>query len=514
MEKDLNNNSEIKEKSSEEIRDMILEEMEKENELTEEDAQRIKDYLGQEDIADKLKKSFEEDGTNVVEVGENDNIEIGIGKDGKPLIKKIRKKAPDHVEVVSFETALQRLITKNPYLVYLNAIIYKRSVRDFKTMGVGVEKGQYVMLYDPEFVNKYDSQYIETVIHHEFLHIAFNHLSYYRKKTHRYLANIAYDAVINECLKEHFETAKKYDSGIQDVIFFETIDKQLKTKFSENRNQSGDYYYSEMYKAIPDEDKKGQGKGGGQRGMLGEKVDKLNEKTSHEQWKNFDDLSEVEKAKVEASLKKGTDEAKTRGNMPMKIEMALEMSKEQPKIQWKKVLRHFLHLTKTQGRTRRSTRKQSNKKIEDLPKIISKKNLPIIAVAIDESGSVGNEFLQIVFRELNKFATYFDFYVIPFDAEVHEHQCFLWKRNQKLELKRVACGGTDFQKVMDYMSSDRKMKTKVKGVIFITDLEDDIPQKDKTKRIWITHKENSITEEFEKNDEIVIEIDVDEENNE
>ena len=106
-----------------------------------------------------------------------------------------------------------------------------------------------------------------------------------------------------------------------------------------------------------------------------------------------------------------------------------------------------------------------------------------IAFSIDQSGSVSDELLAVVFEWLSGFAKFASFTVIPFDHRVFEKKVYEWKKGEKRRSERVLCGGTDFDAPTDYVNKGR-----FDGHIIVTDMMASKPKRSNCQRMWITDK--------------------------
>jgi predicted metal-dependent peptidase len=156
------------------------------------------------------------------------------------------------------------------------------------------------------------------------------------------------------------------------------------------------------------------------------------------------------------------------------------MQRLKAKVDWKKVLRYFI------GRAQRSDRTNTIRKINKrFPYIHAgrKTNYSAnIAIAIDQSGSVGDEMLNEFFNELNKLASLATFTVIPFDDRVFESKVYTWKKAEKRKWERVLSGGTNFDAPTTYVNKHSEFD----GLIILTDMYANKPRSCNVQRAWLT----------------------------
>ena len=176
------------------------------------------------------------------------------------------------------------------------------------------------------------------------------------------------------------------------------------------------------------------------------------------------------------------------------------MKRLQTKVDWKKVLRYFI------GRAQRSDRTNTIRKINKrFPYIHAgrKTNYSAhIAIAIDQSGSVGDEMLNEFFNELNKLAALATFTVIPFDDSVFESKIYTWKKGEKRKWERVLSGGTNFDAPTAYVNKHSEYD----ALLILTDMYAGKPQSCKVQRAWMTTQDCKRSMPFTTN-ELILTVD-------
>ena len=156
----------------------------------------------------------------------------------------------------------------------------------------------------------------------------------------------------------------------------------------------------------------------------------------HDGWgEASEEVRDMAKERLKQAVEKAAQEAASgRGWGTVSADMRKKiMDMIKPKVNWRSVLRYFIKTS--QRADKRSTVKRYNKKYR-AQRYAGKKitRHAKIAVAIDQSGSVGDEMLAAFFAELNGLAKYAEFTVVPFDTQVDDSKVYIWKKNQ-----RVAC---------------------------------------------------------------------------
>ena len=149
-------------------------------------------------------------------------------------------------------------------------------------------------------------------------------------------------------------------------------------------------------------------------------------------------------------------------------------------VDWRAVLKRFI------GSSRRGTRTTSwtrlNKKYAGRVQGVKRGYTSSIAVYIDQSGSVGNDDLELAFANLRNLAKKTEFTTFHFDTSVDVESETSWKRGRTPEASRTRCGGTDFECVTKHANAN---KHRFDGYLIITDGEASKPSTSHLKRGWL-----------------------------
>jgi predicted metal-dependent peptidase len=89
-----------------------------------------------------------------------------------------------------------------------------------------------------------------------------------------------------------------------------------------------------------------------------------------------------------------------------------------------------------------------------------------IAVYIDQSGSVSNEDLELLFGELGNLAKTTEFTTFHFDTEVDEDSETVWRGGRTPPPHRTRCGGTCFEAPIAHAN---KNQHRFDGILILTD---------------------------------------------
>lgn len=153
-------------------------------------------------------------------------------------------------------------------------------------------------------------------------------------------------------------------------------------------------------------------------------------------------------------------------------------------VKWQDILKHFIQ--KTIKANYRSTTRKINRRYPYIHSGKKVERLPRIAVSIDQSGSVSDELLVKVYKQLNNLAHMVTFDVVPFDCSVNPDLVFEWKKGKRLESSRVMQGGTDFNAPTKFVNESKR---KYDAHIVCTDLCAPWPTiKTQVPRIWLADR--------------------------
>jgi len=114
-----------------------------------------------------------------------------------------------------------------------------------------------------------------------------------------------------------------------------------------------------------------------------------------------------------------------------------------------------------------------------------------IAVYIDQSGSVSNEELSLLFGELRNLAKNTEFVTYHFDTEVDETSETVWRSGKTPDVHRTRCGGTCFKAPTLHAN---KNKHRFDGYLILTDGYAPNPGHSRLKRGWVVTTDGAIAD--------------------
>ena len=363
-----------------------------------------------------------------------------------------------------FETHLFALLRDEPFLASFSLRLDKVSTNKVRTCGVRLNKDtlKYEFFYNPHFMNRLTPREAGGVMKHEFYHLILGHVTNRFSKDRQdnmKMWNIAADLAINSYLQNELP---------------EIACVPGRDKFAEvPPYQSAEWYYDFLQQNKDD---------------FKDILDSTDTLDDHGNWGDSEDsdgassaAEQVAQQRLDNDLKEVAQEASKSngwGSIPNHIRQAAIEKAKSSEVDWRKTLRYFCVTSKKANRS--SSIKKLNKRYPFVHAGKKSSRVANIAISVDQSGSMSEEQLSIIAAELSKLAEIVDFTVIPFDHEVVVDQVFQWAKGKKLQLKRVAYGGTNFDAPTQYVN-----ERKFDGHIILTDLMASAPQRSNCKRIWI-----------------------------
>jgi len=399
-----------------------------------------------------------------------------------------------HYTSKEFSHDLFALVKDEVFLAHCISHISRKPTDQIPTAAIGFDKdnNRFTMWYNPGFMGDLSAKHRRGVILHELFHFINQHVTT-RMPDSKYMKiwNYATDLAINDHIKH---------------LLPEFCLVPGRGPFSDTEkwphNQTADFYF-EIFKEKQDEmeelieEMMEQAKG--QEGEPGDPGNSFFD--NHDEWLTDPDSAyasspahEVAKQKAKQIIQKAANEAAkvpagwgmVSADMRQKIIRAL-----QPQISWKSVLRSFVQTS--QKASKRNSVMRINRRKPYIRPGKRQNYVANIAVAVDMSGSVGDELLSKFFAEIDGLAKHATFTVLPFDTKVLEEHCHVHEKGSRGNYERVFCGGTDFQCVTDYANEHKEYD----ALIVLTDLCAPQPGSCRVKRMWLADEQNATAAHFD-----------------
>lgn len=430
-----------------------------------------------------------------------------------------------------FERLIVNVMRENAFFTTVSRYVKKEPTDKIPTAGVGYDKNSddITLWYNPAFFAGLTDDEKKSVLWHEFYHLTFMHLAGRRKDPAR-LWNIATDLAINSIITKDNKgklpdmcflpgkPLKGIENGKVTVTVLKkdgTIEvkerdltpeeKEVNEKFSQlieqmPDKQASDWYFEKLLEFKQQNPgfgrgqkvKKQPGSGQGQPGEPGDDDGDVEIESDffsdsfddHEGWGDVpEEMKDMVEGRLREILRKGVQEADKSahgwGSIPQEVREEIRKSVSRA-VDWKAVLRNFVGMM-YRGERATSVRK-INRKFPYVHPGVKRGHVAKLLIAVDQSGSVGDEALEQVFSVLSQLSKKVTFVVCAFDTQMDKP--WEWKKGMKPEPMRVRNGGTDFEAPTRWVN-DPKRRGEFDGMIIITDGIAPRPSNSRVKRGWI-----------------------------
>jgi len=421
--------------------------------------------------------------------------------------KEVTKAQADAFDI---DPHLINLMWDEPFFSKVLRPVTKIRSEEISTAGVLAKDGDINMWWNPYFLAGLTSKQVKGLLKHECFHLVLEHTTTRRMEPHT-LHNYATDLAINSMIPEE----ELPEGGLIPGKAFKPLEPEIAAKIGEAavarherisqkiaslpKGLSSEQYFALLQDVAEDIEKAAKGKSLAQALKDGDvRVDENGNLVDadgnpvrivpggmddHEGWDEMDDEErELIKGKVKQALEravKDCDSSGQWGSIPAETRQKLRdlLSRE---IDWKSVLKQFCGMTRRADRT--TNVKRLNRKYPAIQPGTHRNYTSSIAVYIDQSGSVDDESLELLFGNLMTLAKHTEFTIFNFDTEVDEKSERVWKGNKNPGLARTRCGGTDFKAASDHAN---KNKHRFDGYMICSDGECTDPGPSLLKRCWI-----------------------------
>ena len=308
------------------------------------------------------------------------------------------------------------------------------------------------LYYNTQFFNALSNKQIEFVIAHEILHCVFDHIIR-RGDRDGTIYNIACDYLVNNCLVrdsigERVDQIKifqdfKYDNWASEDVYddiFEKYDEEELKQLGELLDEHIDW------EQPGDEGQEGEGNDKPNAGGKG----KGNSRPVHTK----EDLKKIRDEIKESMI--SSAQAAGAGNLPGEVARMIKELTE-PKMNWRELIRQQVQSTIRNDYTFTRPSRKGWHTNAILPGT-NFDNTIDICIALDMSGSIGNDQAKDMLSEVKGIMEEYDDYNIKvwcFDTKVYNEQDFSPTSGDDLsDYEIIGGGGTDFMCNWEYMKQE------------------------------------------------------------
>ena len=380
-----------------------------------------------------------------------------------------------------FDSILVKFLIEEPFFATIIRGMRKVCDPNIGTAGVMYKDGTMTLLWSPDFVSSLSREKIFGLLKHECYHLIFKHVTTRKREPHNYW-NIATDLAINSIIPRRQLPECGLIPGVRNKLEVKEgveIDPDRK-KLIEKMNdwianlpsgRSSEWY---MEKIESDE---------GMKKAIDEIMSQdilvvLDEHDNSE-------LSEADKIIADQKVKEILSKAKEVANQRNWGSASMSVRSEIDKItasdfSWERALKYFCG-SKLRNNWFKTQRK-INRKYPYIHSGRKARKTSMLAVYIDQSGSVGSDSLKQFGDMLQKLSSTHTFVYYYFDSQVDEESKTTWKKGKSSNFRRGLSGGTCFDAVEDHF---RKISKDFDGCIIMTDGYAPKPKSCTTKRCWV-----------------------------
>ena len=385
---------------------------------------------------------------------------------------------------------LVKLQLEEPFFCKVLRKVTKIRTESIPTAGVLVRDGDIKLWWNPKFLASLTPKQVIGLLKHECYHLVFEHTTTRRYEPH-IVWNYGADLAINSLIPED----ELPEGGLIPGKAFEALTAEQLEKMNPKRveqynalsnkivsfpkGQAGEWYFARL---LEDEETKealtnpAKGEGDGGCGIPGSLDD-------HDGWGEMsDEEREIAKGKIRQAVEEAVKECDKKGGWGSVSAEARGKIREaiSREIPWEMILKQFVGMTRRSQRA--SSRMRLNKKYPGIHSGHKRGYTSSIAVYIDQSGSVSNDELSLLFGELRNLAKNTEFVAYHFDTEVDEKSETVWRAGKTPETHRTRAGGTCFKAPSDHAN---KNKHRFDGYLILTDGYAPNPGHSRLKRGWV-----------------------------
>jgi len=368
-----------------------------------------------------------------------------------------------------WEWVISFMVIQDMFVHQILLLMDKKEDPSVGTMGVCVEESRISLRYNNDFVMRLSDEALNFVITHEIYHLILHHCTKRlpEDKKQRKLWNIAADLAINSIIPQSAERKPPVDKNGKPIGCYP---KSPEFNFEERLSME-QYIQLLRDKSQGEGEGEGDGEGEGGKGTCDGTGDQ--DIDNHDGWAESEIASQMVRDKVEEVSRK----ERAWGTLSADVQ-ALILAAQKSQVVWTKVLRNYLGLMVSPERIpsfKKPNRRYPYPYCGKVPKYIDRK-----LVAIDTSGSVGDDALAQFLAEVNRLAETHPVDVCLFDWDITQMPKQFCKKVKSYDFK--GRGGTCFEPVMK-LAEERRYSS----LIILTDGEAAAPTKPKYVKdiLWV-----------------------------
>jgi predicted metal-dependent peptidase len=386
-----------------------------------------------------------------------------------------------------------RLIQTNPF--YASLISQMRKIecvgelaKQIPTEAVAVENGRINFYFNPKFLETLTVDEAVAVLTHECNHVVLGHLTRMRDeyKANATLANIAQDMNANKNIP-------KLPKGACTVTSITEQFAKQGMKVNLKDDDTSENYYKELNKHSNKMEIQQDGQGNMEiviKDSKGNEIGRIkvtticSNKDKQSDGDSQGEIPEMAKEVIRQAIKEAVDATnKARGSVPSGLEEAIGEWLKPPVISWRTLLKKFLAASIKSGHKR--SWKRPDRRFGEFQKGKLSDRIVSVTIAIDTSGSVGNDELKLFVSEMKAIQACYKGTMVVMECDADIQKTYKLNKYKRVQTNFKGRGGTSFLPVFKYIK-EKKVKTDL--LVFFTDLYGDQEQCKKPSYpvVWVT----------------------------
>jgi len=431
----------------------------------------------------------------------------------------VEKKVVDPARLASFDMNdhLISLAWSESFYADIIRSLTKIETTSIPTAGVVQEGSEIKMWWNREFCAGLSDLQVRGLLKHESLHLILLHTTA-RRYTPHWVWNWAADLAINSMIP----IAELPECGLIPGKAFTPLTAEQRADMEPEKiarhaklsaliasfpkGESGEWYFGKLMddESIKEMEKERQDSEEAFKKMLGELADAIGRGDSHEGWGDGEGVSEEERQLAEGKIRQilkdaqqKADKSNTWGSVPAEMQAQIRKMVN-GEIPWQSILRQFVGFTHRQDRMETWARASKKDPLGQPGTTWSYR--ASIAAFLDQSGSVDDTQLALLFGELASLSRKAEFTLFHFDTEVDEKSRTLYRKGMMSMPHRTRCGGTDFDGPHSFFIKRRK---EFDAMIVLTDGGAPKPKSANYRRAWVVTPGNKLAFEPDSRDIVI-----------
>ena len=430
------------------------------------------------------------------------------GTGGGEQIVEVEKKVVDPARLAGFDMNdhLVALAWNEAFYADIIRSLTKIETTEIPTAGVVQIGSEIKMWWNREFCAGLTDHQVRGLLKHESLHLILLHTTSRRYFPH-WVWNWAADLAINSMIPESelpecglipgkaFPPLTAAQMSKMDAAQIARHAKLSALLASFPKGESGEWYFGKLMddESIKEMEKERQDSKDAFKKMMDDLAKAMGQGDNHDGWGDGEGITEEERQLAEGKVRQILKEAQQKAdksNMWGSVSSDMQANIRKlvnGEIPWQSILRQFVGFTHRQDRMETWARASKKDPLGQPGTTWSYR--ASIGAFLDQSGSVDDTQLALLFGELASLSRKAEFTLFHFDTEVDEKSKTLYRKGMASMPYRTRCGGTNFDGPHDFFVKHRK---EFDAMIILTDGGASKPKTANYRRAWVVTPGNKL----------------------